>query len=230
VTGHAVNIIPLGVDRTIFHENYDDPENNKCRFFTCGKWEIRKGHDVLLKVFQTAFPNNEDVELHMMCQNDFPQAAKFVQQMQQYYTSDPRVNLVPRVNTHQEVALVMSQMDCGVFLSRAEGWNLELLEMMSMGKHVIATNYSAHTEFCDTNNCMLVDITDKEAAFDGVWFDGKIGKWAAIEEQQIEQAASHMKSFYETWKTNKSQSNTVGISTAKEFNWEKTASLILERV
>ena len=54
----------------------------------------------------------------------------------------------------------MSQVDCGVFPSRAEGRNLELLEMMSAGKHVITTDYSAHTEFCTKDNAGLVPITD----------------------------------------------------------------------
>ena len=56
----------------------------------------------------------------------------------------------------------MAKTDCGVFPARAEGWNLELLEMMSCNKPVIATNYSAHTEFCDDKNCMLIDIEDME--------------------------------------------------------------------
>ena len=65
------------------------------------------------------------------------------------YTSDVRVKMIPRVNTSEEVARIMGQVDCGVFPARGEGWNLELLEMMSMGKPVIATNYSGHTQFCD---------------------------------------------------------------------------------
>ena len=67
----------------------------------------------------------------------------------------------------------MSQTDCGVFPARAEGWNLELLEMMSCGKNVIATNYSSHTEFCNSENCMLVETTELEDAHDGKWFRGQ---------------------------------------------------------
>ena len=39
----------------------------------------------------------------------------------------------------------MAEAHCGVFPARSEGWNLGLVEMLSMGRHVIATDYSAHT-------------------------------------------------------------------------------------
>ena len=88
-----------------------------------------------------------------------------------------KIEMLPRVGTHQEVANIMRQMDCGVFPSRAEGWNLEAIEMMSCGKQVIITDYSAHTEFCNEENSLLVNIDNKEDAYDGIWFHGQ-GRWA----------------------------------------------------
>ena len=73
----------------------------------------------------------------------------------------------------------MSQADCGVFPAKAEGWNLDLLEMMSCGKSTIATNYSGHTEFCNKENCYLVDLPEMETAEDGKWFRGQ-GEWGKI--------------------------------------------------
>ena len=70
----------------------------------------------------------------------------------------------------------MSKVDVGIFPSRAEGWNLEILELMSCGKHIITTNYSAHTEFCNKENALLVDIDELETAYDGKWFLGSCGK------------------------------------------------------
>ena len=71
-----------------------------------------------------------------------------------------KVRFIDRVGTHQEVYNIMSRVDCGVFPSRAEGWNLELLELMACGKHVITTDYSAHTEFCTEENAMLIPINN----------------------------------------------------------------------
>ena len=91
------------------------------------------------------------------------------------YTTSPlgsKVKFLDRVGSHKEVADIIRMCDCGVFPSRAEGWNLDLLEMMSCGKQVIATNYSAHTEFCNEENCMLVETTEMVDAEDGKWFRG----------------------------------------------------------
>ena len=65
-----ISVVPLGVDRSIFtHEaSYS---TDKCVFLNAGKWEKRKGHDILLHLFQTAFPTEQDVALHMMPSNPF---------------------------------------------------------------------------------------------------------------------------------------------------------------
>ena len=68
----------------------------------------------------------------------------------------------------------MAQTDCGIFPSRAEGWNLELLEMLACIKSVITTHYSAHTEFCDDVNSDLVEIKETELAYDGKWFQESV--------------------------------------------------------
>ena len=68
--------------------------------------------------------------------------------------------------------------------------------MMSCGKQVIATNYSAHTEFCNDENCLLVDTNEKEDAKDNFWFRGQ-GQWASIKDEQITSLAEHMRSVHE---------------------------------
>jgi hypothetical protein len=98
--------------------------------------------------------------------------------------------------------------------------------MMSMGKPVIATNYSGHTQFCNATNCSLVDIEKTEPAFDGVWFDGKVGEWASLGQNQVKQLADHMKTAYDLWKQ-EPITNPAGIETAKEFTWENTAKKLL---
>ena len=121
----------------------------------------------------------------------------------------------------------MVQTDCGVFPSRAEGWNLELLEMMSCGKNVIATNYSAHTEFCNDENCHLVDVPEElEEAQDGRWFRGQ-GKWASIGEDQVSQIAEHMRTVHQLKQKDDLKINQAGIDTSKEYTWANAANHIV---
>lgn len=217
-------VVPLGVDRSIFNENVIKTNNSdKYIFLNIGKWEIRKGHDLLLELFEMAFPNEEDVELWVLASektNNYSSEQELKQWKNMY--SKNRVKLFSGFDTHQEIAQLIANSDCGLYPSRAEGWNLELLESMSMNKPVIATNYSAHTEFCNSDNCYLVNISETEQAFDGKAFHGQ-GNWAKLGLDQIDQIISHMRHVY----SNRIQTNRHGIETAKKLSWTNTAQTIM---
>jgi glycosyltransferase involved in cell wall biosynthesis len=220
-----VDIVPLGVDRDIFNEDkYVKNHNNKYVFLNIGKWEVRKGHDILLELFQKAFPKENDVELWILASentNNYSSAQE-LDQWKNMYKSDPRVKLLKSAQNHSEIAQIMNDADCGLFPSRAEGWNLELLEMMSMNKPVIATNYSAHTEFCDNNNCYLIDIKEKEKAYDGKAFIGQ-GYWAKIDKDQKDQIVEHMRSCF----NNNIKTNSQGVLTSQKYTWLNSAETLL---
>jgi len=218
---HRVHVVPLGVDAELFPPA-PVRQDDKTIFFNCGKWEIRKGHDILMKAFKMVLGHGEDAELWMMCSNPFNSPEEDARWHQLY--NHPKVKLIPRAETQAEVYNIMSQVDCGVFPSRGEGWNLELLEMMSAGKHVVATDYSAHTEFCNKENSGLVTISDVEPAFDGKWFFGQ-GNWAKMgDHEQHDLYMKMMKYILDK----KDTLNEAGIETAKKFSWENTANRIVE--
>ena len=224
-----IHVIPLGVDRSIFREKFAD--RNETIFFNCGKWEVRKGHDVLVKAFNEAFTPEDKVELWMMCDNPFYTDEENFQWERLYKGSGlgDKIRSIPRHQTQKDVYNIMSQTDCGVFPARAEGWNLELLEMMSCGKHVIATNYSGHTEFCNKDNCKLVEVTEMEDAKDGKWFHGQ-GQWAHLGESQIDQLVEHMQAIHKLKQEDNLNVNQAGIDTAKKFSWSNTAKEIAQAV
>jgi len=217
-------VAPLGVNTDIFDENLKAQATGKCVFLNCGKWEKRKGHDILLEMFKQAFPHDQDVELWMLTSNPFLNQ-KETDEWVRYYQSDPRVKIIPRQKSHADLAAVMAGATCGIFPSRAEGWNLELLEMMALGKPVIATNYSAHTEFCTEENCMLINIEEFEAANDGKWFQGDVGDWACLEGNPFNQVIHYMREIYEEYSlpASKRLYNLEGVKTAQQFSWVDTA-------
>jgi glycosyltransferase involved in cell wall biosynthesis len=220
-----VEICPLGVENYSIRAQHNNSSLTK--FFCCGKWEKRKGHDKVIEAFCKVFSDDDDVLLYMMCHNPFLNIRQ-EKEWKDLYINSPlghKVRFLPRVQSHREVIETMGKMDCGVFVSRAEGWNLELLEMMSIGKPVIATNYSAHTEFCNKENSMLVEIDSLEMADDGVWFDGKVGRWAELGYKQVDSISEYMRHVH----MNK-QVNLAGIETGKKYTWENTATEILKYV
>ena len=221
---HRVHVVPLGVDAELFPPA-PARQDNKTIFFNCGKWEIRKGHDILIQAFNKVAEEYDNVELWMMCSNPFNSQEENNRWHQLY--NHPKVKLIPRAETQREVYNIMSQVDCGVFPSRGEGWNLELLEMMATGKHVIATNYSAHTEFCNKDNAGLIPIEDVEPAFDGKWFFGQ-GNWAKITEKEIDNLVNKMSTFHERRPARSDYLNENGIKTARKFSWQNTAREIIK--
>lgn len=223
----TTNIVSPGVDLSLFNPHKVTPkQDDTVIFLNCGKWEIRKGHDFLIDIFHQAFDKNDNVELWLMPTNMFlnPQEKK---NWEGLYLNTPlgkagKIKILPWVSSHAEVSKIMSVVDCGVFPSRAEGWNLELLEMMAMGKPVIATNYSAHTEFCNKDNCMLIDINDVEPAFDGKWFFEQ-GNWAVIGQEQLKQVKDYMRYVYESINDGNDMYNMSGVETSEKYSWENCA-------
>jgi len=219
-----VEVVPLGVDTSIFdHSLYTRQNSDKYVFLNLGKWEIRKGHDILASLFKEAFPNEKDVELILLASsttNSYSSKDE-IKQWKKLYEAD-NIRIIDGLPFHSDVANLMAQSDCGIFPSRAEGWNLELLEMMAMNKPIIATNYSSHTEFCNKDNSYLVDITETERAYDGKAFTGQ-GNWGKISQDQKDQLIEHMRYVYK----NRISSNPNGLNTAKNLSWENTASKIL---
>lgn len=226
----SVCVIPLGVNINTFKPS-DYPNTSTTRFFNCGKWEVRKGHDVLVELFNEAFSTHDDVELILMCENPFYSKEEQSKWENMYLQSKlgNKIRIIPRQSTQEEVYNIMSQTHCGIFPSRAEGWNLELLEMMACGRPVITTDYSAHTEFCNTNNAHLTKIKSCELAHDGKWFHGQ-GNWAKIENQQKLSIIEHMKLIHDMKQNGRLLLNQAGIDTANSFTWENTARKILTNV
>lgn len=219
-----INVAPLGVDSTIFDYNkYSQISSEKYIFLNIGKWEVRKGHDILLDIFQKAFPNNNNVELWILASehtNSYSSAEELTL-WKNKYASDNRVKISTGVETHEQIAQIIASSSCGIYMSRAEGWNLELLETMAMNKPAIATDYSAHTEFCDKNNCYLVEIETKETAIDNKAFKGQ-GNWAKIDHKEIDQCVDYMRYVYK----NNIRTNINGLETAQKLSWTNTANII----
>ena len=223
-----ITIAPLGVDRTIFNEKKNF-NRSQTIFMNCGKWEVRKGHDILLKAFNLAFDKSDNVELWMLSDLPFPHLQDANKEWRSKYKNSKlgnKINIISRVNNHIDVYNLIRHVDCGIFPSRAEGWNMPALEFLSCGKHLIITDYSAHTEYANEKNSKLININKLETAQDGVWFHGQ-GEWAALEEPQLDQLVEHMRNIHLAKKEGHLGVNVAGIETAEKFSWSNTVSNIL---
>lgn len=228
-----IDVVNLGVDEEECGQIRKEPKAhyNRCVFITIGKWEIRKGHADLYRVFDKAFSDKDDVELWLVTHNFF-NTKEENEQWEAYYKYSKmgqagKIRIYPRIPKHNDVLRLINKADCAVFLSRAEGWNLGLLESMALGKECIATNYSAHTEYLSSDNCHLIPIDNLEDAYDLKFFNGT-GKWASFGENQESITVEYLRHIYNRWKDGEDLTNHKGIETAQKFTWENTVNQLLQ--
>jgi glycosyltransferase involved in cell wall biosynthesis len=231
-------VAPLGVDRSVFHEAISPThlerqfrEAGPTVFVNNGKWEWRKGHDFLLQAFCNAFAPSDNFLLKLLSRNHVlsDQANDSWAQLFLGSRIGARVQIVPRLATQFQVAALLANCDCGVFPSRAEGWNLGLLECMSVGLTVIATDYSAHTEFVTPGNCRLVHVDETEPARTGEMLWGE-GNWARLGPSQMDQMVNHLREVHRLKQEGALRCNHAGIATAEEFTWRRSADAVLSAV
>ena len=218
-----IGVCPLGVNSKVFCPSLSENVGDKYIFINVGKFSMNKGHHLLPTIFNRAFSPNDNVELWLLPNNPFlsvPETSEWIK----LYKNTPlghKVKIFSDVPTQQDLAHIISRADCGIFPALCEGWNLPLLEVMSMGKPVIATNYSGHTGFCDGNNSYLVTPSKTVPAVDNKWFFGD-GNWAYLEDK-IDDFADLMKSCYQ----NHVRTNYNGILTGEKFSWENSATTLM---
>lgn len=220
------NVVPLGYDPEIF-KPASIPNVSTTVFCNIGKWEVRKGHDLLIKAFEAAFTIDDDVLLVMCPTNRFLREDQ-LKNWEKIYLSGKmgkKVQLIPRLPDQKSVYNIIEQVHCGVFPARAEGWNLEALEMLASGRHLIITDCTGHKEFVNSKNSKLISMDEKfEPAFDGVFFNGT-RKWRRFGKDQFDQLVSHLREFH---KNRPEKINQQGVLDTNKFTWSNSTDKLIQ--
>lgn len=145
-----IRVMPLGVN-----PDYFNPEvrafrpSQRYTFLSVFEWGERKAPEVLLRAYHRAFSRRDDVLLLLKIVNTDPGVDVHQQIATMGLPEDgPPVAILynQELPTHQMGSLYRSA-DCFVLTTRGEGWGLPILEAMACGLPVIATDWSAHTDF-----------------------------------------------------------------------------------
>lgn len=214
-------IAPLGVNTNVFYPRSTVP-NQPYSFFSCGKFEKRKGQEQIVEAFNLAFNDSDDVILYISMHNQFMDIDTLKSKKNEMLSTKlgSKIKFVGPFPTQDALSHFMGITSCGIFPSKAEGWGLETLEMMATGKPVIVSNYSAHTEYCNSNNSILIPVTRTELAYDGIWFHGQ-GNWGVINTSDI---VDRMRYAYK----NGIYENQHGLLTAQKFSWKNTVEKLTQ--
>jgi len=229
------SVVPLGIDPDVYFPKNNLPrQDNTTKFVTVGKREIRKSFEEMLECFEGAFTPDDDVHLTVMwasliLQHSNPKEWDRWAQMFKRSKLASKITLVEWIPNDMEVADTLRASDCGLFLSKAEGFDLGCLESLACGNENITTNYSAHKEYCNEFNSLLVEIDDLEIAFDGQWFTDTSfgGQWAKFGKNQKEQTIYHMREIHKIRQQDGPLYNPDGVETGKRFTWENSVKKLL---
>ena len=223
-----VYVVPGGVDLNIFNPFRVPilPETDKFRFLAVGKWEIRKGYDILCKAFAEEFSKNEKVELILAAQSAklFVRNFNIFEELFQLRLPSNRstFSVIDFLPSYKDMGRLYTSVDCFVLPTRGEGWNLPLIEAMACGLPCIVTNWSGHTEYVNEKNCILLNDFKIEPAKHPKQIYSQYleqGKWA---EPSIKELRAKMRYAYD----NQEEIKKIGKRAAndvKKWTWDEAA-------
>lgn len=145
----------LGLDPGIF------------KFYSIFQWTERKNPHGLLSAYFKAFTASDPVILILKtyrCDYSDAENAVVAAEIERIRASTgrtdlPKIHLIQRMLTKQEILGLHAAGDCFVLLHRSEGWGLPIFEACMMGTPVITTNFGANLEFTKPDNSYLVDAS-----------------------------------------------------------------------
>ncbi|MFH1148448.1 MAG: glycosyltransferase family 4 protein [Pseudomonadota bacterium] len=178
---HNTCTIIQGVDRALFNPCGNDKSILRDRFvvFSGGKFEFRKGQDLVIRAFKVLQDRHEDVLLVAAWYNPWNfslqtmsisphitfkfEGEEYRSAMEKLITIngiDGRKVVVLPPKPNATMAAVYKNTDCGIFPNRCEGGtNLVLMEYMACGKPAIVSNSSGHRDVAhEKNSCLLKNL------------------------------------------------------------------------
>lgn len=159
-----IHVAQYGVDSNFYtpsgpRERLGEPDD-VFMFLSVFGWSDRKGPDVLVKAYLDEFTADDPVVLVIKTYRaaiaDFPLDWYHKVAAASSNPRPPRVRIVAADMSPEQMASLYRGTDCFVLPTRGEGVGLPILESMASGTPVIATGWSAHTDFLGPDSGYLI--------------------------------------------------------------------------
>lgn len=145
-----VFVMPLGVNPDFFNPKIRSYRpTQRYTFLSVFEWGERKATETLFRAYHRAFDRQDDVLLLLKIINTDPgvNVERDIAAMDLPENGAPVAVIYNQdLPTHQMGSLYRS-VDCIVSPTRGEGWGMPIIEAMACARPVIATDWSAHTDF-----------------------------------------------------------------------------------
>ena len=232
-----------GIDPELFYPGKNEKNHELFVIFSGGKFELRKGQDLVLKAMQIIQQKFPDVILINAWYNLWPHtmhSMKFSKFLNYEYKGETwknfMVNLckINNIDGNKVFSLPITpgnklrdlylNTDIGLFPNRCEGGtNLVLMEYMACGKPVIASFNSGHKDILTDSNSFLLKNMHEFKLFDNKTL---IADW---EEPDIDEIIAKLEYAYYNRDALKQVGQKAG-EYMKDYTWEKSADSLLKIV
>ncbi len=245
--GHGldnVTTIIQGTDPQIFNSFHSEKRLFRDQFvvFSGGKFEIRKGQDIVIKAYKVLQDRHKDVVLVNSWFNSWADSMKtmaasphikfditsgdYVTIMNKILQDngidlERVITLVPRPNAL--MARIYKNTDIGLFPNRCEGGtNLVLMEYMACGKPVIASYSSGHKDVINKDNSIMIKNMETLCINDGS--GTQVATW---DDPDLDETIEHLEWAYQNRDELKSYGLQAG-NDMKELTWKRCAEKFVE--
>lgn len=227
-----IKVLYLGIDKTFRPKEVNIfPKDKSFKFLNISAphglgIKDRKGLDIAIKAFKEEFRDDPNVTLVLKINTIYADAynknlaRKF--NLQQYLLSllppGEKPNNISVVTNYYPVDILndlYNSVDCGIFPSRGECFGLPQAEMMSLGKPVITTAYSAPQEFSDAH----LQIKVKE--LEPLDYDQYPYNQSLFAEPDVQHLKKLMREVYENYKIEQDFAKDHA-KTLTSFTWDNT--------
>jgi glycosyltransferase involved in cell wall biosynthesis len=235
-------VLIQGVDPRLFHPLEDEsPDDERFVIFSGGKFELRKGQDLVLRAFKALQDKYPDLWLVNCWYNLWPESMRLMahsrhirfeacgaawqEVMQRTYVAnglDTARIITCDLMSPELLPGLYRRTHVGVFPNRCEGGtNLVLMEYMACGQPVIVSNASGHRDIVTADNALLLnELNDFRLAGAG---GGLIARWS---EPSVDELISKIEYAYWHRDEMKAIGRKAGAS-LRRFTWRSTAETLL---
>lgn len=235
IPASKIQIIPLGVDKNIFHLNVEPLDLNlsSFNFLFVGGTIGRKGIDVLLQAYLEEFTADDDVCLFIKDTGtqSFYKGITLEKMILEAMSDakNPRIVYMDKHLSEAELAGLYTACDCLVHPYRGEGFGLPIAEAMACGTPVIVPDKGSCRDFCTEGTAFFVpskevDLAEKRVGnletVDFPW-------WLSIEVSDLQRV---MRFAYEQRKLVKEKGQKASQHILSNFTWKKSAECVIDRV
>lgn len=196
-----VYVVPEGYSDKVFNtmiscnfkEKLNILDKHGIIFTHIGKFEYRKSSEDILTVFTQAL-EGENVKCKLFAHMFNPFMLQWLDIVEKhlfdlgYSILQKESNLIKYSKANLTVLVLKTglksivdfyrQSHFGLYASKAEGFNLPLIESLACGLPCITTNWTGQSEYLkDYPKELIIEKGEEEIANDGVWFFGSKGTW-----------------------------------------------------